>query len=292
MSGDTTPTIPPRALRCLDAVEFAGADAAQFLQGQLTINTQTLAAGRWRWAAACTRQGRVVAAGMLGRVRDDLFVFAVAAGLAEPLVAMLSKYIMRAKVKIRALAPAVQWAPAAHADDADITGGKVAADDAEQMIFTTHAGSLQFSLAADANAKARATEGAGEADAQWQQTQIAAGIAWATPEQQEQFLPQFLNYDRIGGIDFDKGCYVGQEVIIRLHNLGEVKRRAVIVKSDSPLVAGTAVHNAAGEKSGVILNAAGSTAIAILKTADTNPQATLTTNSHPLHIQSFDKNLK
>lgn len=41
----------------------------------------------------------------------------------------------------------------------------------------------------------------------------------------ERFVPQMLNLDRLGGVSFDKGCYPGQEVVARLHHLGQVKRR-------------------------------------------------------------------
>jgi folate-binding protein YgfZ len=64
--------------------------------------------------------------------------------------------------------------------------------------------------------------------AAWRLLDIRSGIGWIHAETTENFIPQMLNYDRIGGISFTKGCYVGQEVVARLHHLGEVKRRAYL----------------------------------------------------------------
>lgn len=64
-----------------------------------------------------------------------------------------------------------------------------------------------------------------EPNEHWQWLDIEAGYAWVLGEQQENFLPQMLNLDLIGGISFKKGCYTGQEVVARLHYKGKAKRR-------------------------------------------------------------------
>ena len=64
----------------------------------------------------------------------------------------------------------------------------------------------------------------------WQRAEIVRGIPWIGKATMEMFLPQFINLDLLGGVSFRKGCYVGQEVIARLHYLGAVKRRAMIIR--------------------------------------------------------------
>lgn len=60
---------------------------------------------------------------------------------------------------------------------------------------------------------------------EWELAEIRDGIPVVVPATSEEFVPQMLNLDQLGGIAFDKGCYTGQEVVARTHYLGSVKRR-------------------------------------------------------------------
>jgi folate-binding protein YgfZ len=62
---------------------------------------------------------------------------------------------------------------------------------------------------------------------------INAGIAWITTETSEQFIPQSINLDQLGGISFNKGCYTGQEIVARTHYLGKSKN--TMVRAHMPL---------------------------------------------------------
>lgn len=64
-------------------------------------------------------------------------------------------------------------------------------------------------------------------------SRIARGIPQIYPDTREQFLPQMLNLDLLGGIDFKKGCYPGQEIVARTQYLGQLKRRMYRLVSDS-----------------------------------------------------------
>ena len=61
------------------------------------------------------------------------------------------------------------------------------------------------------------------------------------------FLPQMLDLERIGGVSFEKGCYVGQEIVARVQHLGRVKRRAYLARRDDPLRPGPRRHGEWGE---------------------------------------------
>ena len=62
---------------------------------------------------------------------------------------------------------------------------------------------------------------------QWRYLDIMSGIPWLTTATSEQFIPQMLNLDQLGGISFSKGCYTGQEIVARTHYLGKAKRATV-----------------------------------------------------------------
>lgn len=85
---------------------------------------------------------------------------------------------------------------------------------------------------------------------------IRLGIAAITPAQSERFVAQMLNLDALGALSFDKGCYPGQEIVARVHNLGGVKRRARrYAAATGPIVTGTPVL--AGEQTvGEVLTSA------------------------------------
>src|SRR5690606_27375803 len=68
----------------------------------------------------------------------------------------------------------------------------------------------------------------------WRWTDVRSGIARIVPATSEQFVPQMINFDTIGGVSFDKGCYPGQEIVARSHYLGKVKRRVFLAHLDGP----------------------------------------------------------
>jgi tRNA-modifying protein YgfZ len=86
---------------------------------------------------------------------------------------------------------------------------------------------------------------------------ILACIPQVYPETRELFLPQMLNLDRLGGIDFKKGCYPGQEIVARTHYLGTLKRQLYrfSMTGDAEPKPGSSVVTA-GDHSGTVVDAA------------------------------------
>jgi folate-binding protein YgfZ len=97
-------------------------------------------------------------------------------------------------------------------------------------------------------------------DPVWQLSEIRASSPWITAATQEEFVPQMINLDLIGGVSFDKGCYPGQEIVARTHYLGKLKRRLFHASIDTtePVAIGMDVFSQEmhGQSSGKILNAA------------------------------------
>ncbi len=91
----------------------------------------------------------------------------------------------------------------------------------------------------------------------WDLLDILAGLPWITSTTQEQFLPQMLNLDALKGLNYQKGCYPGQEVIARLHYRGKVKKRLQMINSDNELNVGDNIYLEQTEnKAGAIINSA------------------------------------
>ena len=95
--------------------------------------------------------------------------------------------------------------------------------------------------------------------AAWQRLDVHAGIPWITPATQEQFVPQMVNLDLIGGVSFAKGCYPGQEIVARAHYRGQVKQRMyrAHIATDGAVQPGDRLYSAdmAGQSTGTIVNA-------------------------------------
>ena len=106
---------------------------------------------------------------------------------------------------------------------------------------------------ADMQACCAASGGGGE---NWHLGEIQRGVPWLCMALQDVLIPQFVNFDVLGGVDFQKGCFVGQEVIARLHHLGEVKRRGMIVSGGGMAAAADTLTDVNGKPAGVIVNSA------------------------------------
>jgi folate-binding protein YgfZ len=187
----------PVPLPHLAAVEVAGADAAQFLNGQLSNDTLSLAPGGWQLASWSTPKGRVVAVLSLGRI-ENRYCAVLPRDLAASFVQRLSRYILRSKVTLH-LAPA------------------------ELAVWGSIKSPDQFAVG-PAAAPAQQLD-AIDIERRWKLARIAAGLPQIYPATSEEFVAQMLNLDLVEGISFRKGCYTGQEIIARTQNLGRIKRR-------------------------------------------------------------------
>jgi len=99
--------------------------------------------------------------------------------------------------------------------------------------------------------------------AQWARARIAAGIADVGAGHSGRFTPHMLNLDRLGAVNFDKGCYTGQEIIARTQHRGTAKRRLRYCRADYDVLAGDRLR-AHGEEIGEVVAAAGHELLALL----------------------------
>ena len=103
----------------------------------------------------------------------------------------------------------------------------------------------------------------------WQVGEVMSGIAWVELATFEAFVPQMLNYESVGGVDFKKGCYPGQEVVARSQFRGTLKRRAFIAQSPVAMAAGQEVFSSldATQPCGLVAQAAseGASHVAVIE---------------------------
>ena len=217
-------------------IAATGADAVAFLQAQLTSDVAGMTASQTQYSGYCTPKGRLLATVLIWRDHDEI-VLQLPRTLHEALRARLSKYVLRAHVKLvdatqayRLFGVAGSQAQDAIASfDAPLpqtnhevvsTSGirvtRLPIDRYAVLVHTEHADRVHAALAAHAEQHPPSA---------WVRTDIEAGIAIVTTATQDEYVPQMINLDLIGGVSYSKGCYPGQEIVARMHYLGRVKQR-------------------------------------------------------------------
>lgn len=240
-------TIPPATfglhgvaeLSHLGIIEIAGEDAATFIHGQLTQDFSLLGNDQARLAAFCSAKGRVLAS-FIGIKRSPSQVWLVCSrDLLATTLKRLSMFVLRAKAKLTDVSS--QYALYGLAGNAI---NKEAATAHGTWSRADFGGATLVQLyPADGVPRqlwigpVNAAKPAGEALAldAWLWGEVRSGVATVSAPVVDAFVPQMLNYESVGGVNFKKGCYPGQEVVARSQFRGTLKRRAFLVHCESAL---------------------------------------------------------
>jgi folate-binding protein YgfZ len=260
----TLPEPRPALLPFLAVLRVAGPDAASFLQGQLTHDMRLLADGRTLLAAASTPQGRVVALLRLRQSEQGIDAL-LPADLIEATAALLRRFVLRARVDVRA---------ALDLQVASVAGGALAIP----ATSTTGAAPVWFDYALGRQAVAapkavlhqlpglQAASNSPGVENDWWSADVAAGLPQVFAATSGAFVPQMLNLDLLDAISFTKGCYTGQEIVARTQHLGRIKRRTARYRLSAgpplPPLAGLFLEDA--KVAEVIMSAANGDAIELL----------------------------
>ena len=250
------------ALPHLGVIRVQGEEAAKFLQGQLTQDFVLLRPDQARLAAFCTAKGRMQASftGFQWAPNDILLV--CSRDILAPTLKRLSMFVLRAKAKLTdATAEFSLYGLAGDALaplPASLNEPWSKADVGAAQAIALYPADGQRRALWVAPADQPAPAGPALATALWQWGEVRSGIATVTAPIVEAFVPQMLNYESVGGVNFKKGCYPGQEVVARSQFRGTLKRRAFIVHCDSDLAAGQEVFHAsdADQPCGTVAEAA------------------------------------
>jgi folate-binding protein YgfZ len=255
-------------------ISVTGADAASFLHNQLTNDVEHLGADEARLAGYCTPKGRLQATFLMWRDAESIYL-QLPRELQPALQKRLSMFVLRAKAKLADAGAGVVMLG---------LGGAAAQAALQQHIGTLpdrpyskvdnplgtlirvadafgaprYQWLLPSGIAATILPALRDTLALGGSQA-WELSAIHAGVPQITTRTQEQFVPQMINFELLGGVNFKKGCYPGQEIVARSQYLGKLKRRAALVTIDNAEAkAGDEVFALSdpGQPCGMIVNAA------------------------------------
>jgi folate-binding protein YgfZ len=251
------------ALSHLGVIRAEGPDAANFLNGQLTQDFALLGPTEARLAALCTAKGRVTASFIGIKPQPDLVLLVCSRDILAATLKRLSMYVLRAKVKLSddsdafALHGLAGSALTANGVDANAMPGlRVAVGDASVVTLYPSDGiprALWIAPAASAPPQGTVLD-----PSLWPWSEVRSGIVTLTTPVVEAFVPQMINYESVGGVNFKKGCYPGQEVVARSQFRGTLKRRTYLVQADAPVTAGQEVFagNDAEQPVGTVAQAA------------------------------------
>jgi folate-binding protein YgfZ len=229
-------------------IQAEGEDAASFLHNQLSNDVLLLPVGQSRLAAFCSAKGRMQASFIVVKTAPNTLLLVLSLDLLAQTLKRLSMFVLRAKVKMTDATG--QWQlRGLLGDNAHVLLGNAA------PWHTVHAAgafavALYPSLLGNgplhralwlAPAGQEVPEGPELPSDVWQWSEVMSGVTLLSQPVFEAFVPQMLNYESVGGVNFKKGCYPGQEVVARSQFRGTLKRRAALVESPVALMPGQAV---------------------------------------------------
>lgn len=235
----------------LGVLQAQGEDAAHFLHNQLSNDVLLLPVGQSRLAAFCSAKGRMQASFIVIKTAPDTVLLVMSLDLLAQTLKRLSMFVLRSKVKISDATG--QWQlrgllgdsakPVLSDDTAPNTIGPwhtVLSDGAYYVGLypaKLEEGVVPRTLCVSPMGHAL-PEGAEIATELWLWTEVQSGVTLLSQALFEAFVPQMLNYESVGGVNFKKGCYPGQEVVARSQFRGTLKRRTARVHSSVALLAG------------------------------------------------------
>jgi tRNA-modifying protein YgfZ len=228
-------------------ISVAGPDRVSFLQGLVTVDVRKLEQARILYGAMLTPQGKYLADFFLVD-QDDHILLDVDSMLADDLELRLQRYRLRAQVSLSRSDLAVSRGTGAAPAGA-------LADPRDPRLGWRFYGAPMPETATD-----------------WDALRVDLCI----PEAGIELIPNDSyilehGFERMGGVDFRKGCYVGQEVTARMHHKTELKKGLARVALDGPVAIGTPIL-ADGKEAGTVLTQSGGQAIAYLRFDRAQPQ--------------------
>ncbi|MEW6561740.1 MAG: folate-binding protein [Pseudomonadota bacterium] len=220
----------------------AGEDTQTFLQNMLSNDVQAVGQHA-QYASLNTAKGRMLGLFLLWKEGDD-YVLHLPRPLVPAIQKRLSMFVLRSKVKLTdsgaesvalgiagpqaeaVLQPLFAHLPSEPLGVAQQPGVTLIRLDMQRFMLHTDPQTAQ-TLWMQLKNSVRPV-----GSACWDWLEIQAGLPQIYPATQEQFVPQMVNLELIGGISFKKGCYPGQEIVARMHYLGKPKRRMYLAHLD------------------------------------------------------------
>lgn len=244
-------------------VKVAGEDARNFLNGLITTDLDRLKSGLGRFGALLTPQGKIIVDFLITEApagHGGGFLIDCPKALADGLATKLKFYKLRAKVTVESLS-----------DDLGVLAawdGQLATQ--PDLTFSDPRNEeLGYRILIPEDLKQKLSDliGAELVDpSQYEAHRIALGVPRGGLDfMYSDAFPHETNMDRLGGVDFDKGCYVGQEVVSRMQHRGTARTRSVKVLLDGPSPEAGATILAGDKPVGTIGSTADGKGIALVR---------------------------
>lgn len=197
-------------------ISVTGDDAGDFLQGQLSSDVLAIPTGGGQLSSFNDPKGRVLALPRVIRVPDG-FQLLLPRPLCETTARRLSMFVLRARVSIRFI-PDIEVCAAS----GDEVGERLGDAGIPAIHIPGTPGIHMWAHPQGAAEPPASLDRLSDDNLALAETRL--GVPEIYPETAGQFVAQMLDLDRLGAISYEKGCYVGQEVIARAHHLGRIKR--------------------------------------------------------------------
>jgi len=215
-------------------IDITGIDSAKFLQGQLSINTETPTNNQASLAALCNPKGRIVSLFHIIKLVEG-FRLIMPTSIISSTLAHLNKYGVFYKIDIEESRLNNLFA-IGNIQSVQLTEMK------KNHLFSDfyHLGSPQLAFILDEENQSVSMEQIKKAiplitivdESYWFSTLVNYRISWLTDQSTELFLPHSLDLPNLSAVDFTKGCFTGQEVIARMQYKGKLKQHLQLLKSD------------------------------------------------------------
>lgn len=225
----------------LGVIRATGADAAQFLHGQLTQDILHIPIGHSRLAAWCSAKGRMLATFWVHRRAGDEFLLITSQDSLAATLRRLGMFVLRAQVRLSDASS--EWHCWGHLVKAGATvpaeaGVSVQAVSIPLSPVAGYSRTLVLVPTTSAAPTAEPISPAG-----WNALDVLGGVAWVTAAVADQFVPQTVNFESVDGVHFQKGCYPGQEVVARSQFRGTVKRRGYLIQGAERIEVGQSLFS-------------------------------------------------
>ena len=249
-------------------LSISGSDANKFMQGYTTCDVNKISEKN-NLGAICNLKGRMVTNFRIATLGEELLL-RMHKSRVEDTIKFLSPYMIFSRVEIKNVSS--DW------NCLGITG---------EYPKVLKEGEIRINVSDkrwEVWTKGSARYGTGTVD--WSTQDCAEGLAWIETKTAEQFLPQMFHLDRLGGIDFKKGCYLGQEIIARTEYLGKLKRRLHLFHGNFSLDIGDEVTS--GNSKGNVVATGANIGLIVISNAHEETLIAKAPNGDPIELSPIE----
>lgn len=209
------------------AIQITGEDTTRFLQGQLTINAESINSDKLSLAALCNLKGRCISLFFTLKQEDKVYLLLKQETIAETL-ATLNKYAVFFKVELTDISQEFQIVGLSTPSEVKMLDSLSTA-----YWFNSTIGLMLINKKQTLDKESLDIPLLEETD--WLYNLAYNRIPWLELETQNHFLPHHIDLPQLAAVDFKKGCFTGQEVIARMQYKGKLKSHLQLFISESRL---------------------------------------------------------